>query len=119
MILSDVEIKAALKGRKIIIDPPPTEEQYTTSALDLILGNELFELKTPEELAKEEPAGVERPLIVNLAEVHDIRILLQKYAKPLIPGADGSFITSLSTICSRDYQRAGRTPKAVKDRSAG
>jgi dCTP deaminase len=92
VILSDVEIKAALKGRKILIDPPPTEEQYTTSALDLILGNELFELKTPEELAKEEPAGIERPLIVNLAEVHDIRMLLQKYAKPLIPSVDGSFI---------------------------
>lgn len=84
MILSDVEIKAALKGRKIIIDPPPTEEQYTTSALDLVLGSEIFELKTPEELAREEPAGVERPLIVNLAEVRDIRILLRKYAKPII-----------------------------------
>lgn len=58
----------------------------------MVLGNEIFELKTPEELAKEEPAGVERPLIVNLAEVHDIRMLLQKYAKPIIPGADGSFL---------------------------
>lgn len=92
MILSDVEIKAALKGRKIIIDPPPTEEQYTTSALDLVLGSEIFELKTPEELAKEEPAGVERPLIVNLAEVRDIRNLLRKHAKPIISEVDGSFI---------------------------
>jgi dCTP deaminase len=92
MILSDREIKEAIKRQQIIIDPPPAEEQFTTSALDLILSNELLELKTPEELATEEPAGAERLLIINLAEVHDIRLLLQKYAKKIPSQPDGSFI---------------------------
>ena len=52
MILSDGEIKEALRRRAIIIDPLPREEQFTTSALDLILGDEILELKTPEELAQ-------------------------------------------------------------------
>ncbi len=46
MVLSDKEIKRALRERKIIIDPRPTDEQYTTSALDLTLGDEVVKFKT-------------------------------------------------------------------------
>lgn len=91
MILSDGEIKAAIRQGKILIEPLPSEEQYTTSALDLLLGDEVLELKTPEELAAEEPKGVERPITVDLATI-DVRELLQKYAKPLAKESDGSFI---------------------------
>lgn len=91
MILSDGEIKEALRRKRIIIEPSPSEEQFTTSALDLLLGDEIFELKTSEELAKEEPIGVERPLIVDPGRV-DLKTLLQRYAKPLPRESDGSFI---------------------------
>jgi len=50
MILSDREIRAAIKQRHIVLDPQPAEEQYNTSALDLRLGDELLELRTLEEL---------------------------------------------------------------------
>ncbi len=91
MILSDGEIKAAIRLGKIGIDPLPTEEQYTTSALDLVLGDEILRLKTSEELKAEEPKGVERPIIVDPTKVV-VRDLLQKYAKPLPREPDGSFI---------------------------
>ena len=90
MVLSDGEIQKALREKKIVIDPPPEEEQYTTSAVDL-LGDEILELKTPEELAAEEPPGVERPVVVDLMRV-DVKTLLQKYAKPIRREDDGSFI---------------------------
>jgi len=91
VILSDGEIQEAIRRGRIVVDPLPMEEQYTTSALDLLLGDEILELKTPEELGAEEPAGVERPLIVDPARV-DLKTLLQRYAKPLPRETDGSFI---------------------------
>ena len=60
MILSDREIQEAIKRKQIILDPLPSDEQYTTSALDLVLGDEILELKPVQELQSEEPAGVER-----------------------------------------------------------
>ena len=91
MILSDGEIKAALRRKAIIIDPDPEETQFTTSALDLFLGEEVLELKSADELAKEEPSGVERPLIVDPGRI-DVRNMLQKYARPVRREDDGSFI---------------------------
>ena len=40
MILSNEGIKNALSNKHITIDPAPTEDQYTTSAVDLVLGGE-------------------------------------------------------------------------------
>lgn len=91
MILCDKEIQEAISKGKVIIEPPPTEEQYTTSALDLLLGDEIQEPKTLDELLEEEPMGVNRPLIVDPGKV-DIKSLLQKYSKPLPKQSDGSFI---------------------------
>lgn len=91
MILSDGEIQEAIHSGEIIIKPTPTEKQFTTSALDLFLGDEIRELKTPEELQKDEPPGVHRPLIVNLAEVN-AGALIHKYGKPVRKEEDGSFI---------------------------
>jgi dCTP deaminase len=91
VILSDREIQEAIKRKQIILDPLPSDEQYTTSALDLVLGDEILELKTVQELQSEEPAGVERTPVVDLSKV-DVRDLLRKYAKPLPRETDGSFI---------------------------
>jgi dCTP deaminase len=91
VILSDSEIQEAIKRKQIIINPPPSDEQYTTSALDLLLGDEILELKTVQELQSEEPLGVERTPVVDVSKV-DVKDLLQKYAKPLPREADGSFI---------------------------
>ena len=91
MILSDREIRAAIKQRHIVIDPRPAEEQYNTSALDLRLGDELLELRSLEELHQAEPAGVERHLVIDLAKVR-IAGLLQAYAKPITREPDGSFV---------------------------
>ena len=91
MILSDGEIEEAIRKKQIIIDPAPVDTQYTTSALDLMLGQEIFELKSTAELAAEEPPGVHREIEVNPSEV-DIREMLRKYAKPLPKRPDGSFL---------------------------
>ena len=91
MILSDVEIQKAIYERKIIVEPRPTDEQYTTSALDLYLGAELLEYKTTAELASEEPVGVERSIIIDLTSVK-IPDLLRRYAKPLPVESDGSVV---------------------------
>lgn len=40
MILSDIEIRQALRDRKIEITPPPIPEQFGSTTLDLRLGNE-------------------------------------------------------------------------------
>ena len=42
MILSNQGIKQALQDGEIQIDPPPEEDQYTTSALDLFIGSEFL-----------------------------------------------------------------------------
>lgn len=41
MILSNEEIRRALESRAIEITPGPQADQYTTSAVDLFLGNQL------------------------------------------------------------------------------
>jgi deoxycytidine triphosphate deaminase len=42
MILSNQGIKLALQEGEIEINPPPDEDQYTTSAVDLIIGSEFL-----------------------------------------------------------------------------
>ncbi len=91
MILSDGEIEEALGNGEIVIDPPPSEDQFTTSAVDLHLGDEILELKTFEQLQSEEPDGVIRPILIDPGEI-DIYPYLQKYAKPVPRASDGSFM---------------------------
>jgi len=91
MILSDREIENALSQCLIFIDPLPDKQQYTTSALDLRFGNELYELTTIEELDSQEPRGAHRPLIIDLANVSTAE-LFHKYAKPINAEKDGTFI---------------------------
>lgn len=74
-----------------MIDPPPTDNDYTTSAVDLHLGEQLFELLTPDELAEQEPAGVERSMVVDVSRI-SIQQLTQRYARELRKEPDGSFL---------------------------
>ena len=56
MILSDAGIQQAISSGRIIIDPPPEEDQYAPSALDLRVGHQFFEWN--EELTKSEGISV-------------------------------------------------------------
>ena len=62
MILSNEEIRKALRGGEIVVTPEPADGQYTTSAVDLFLGNE-FRV-WDEKLFKAKGARIE----LNLAE---------------------------------------------------
>lgn len=50
MILSDEGIRAALKSGEIEISPPPDADQYSPSAVDLVIGDQ-FQAWNPEVLA--------------------------------------------------------------------
>ena len=91
MILSDGEIREAINRRRIIVDPEPGSEQYATSALDLLLGEQMFRLKTEQEIGQEEPPGVNRPITIDPLTV-EIPLLAERYATPLPRESDGSFI---------------------------
>lgn len=45
MILSNVDIKEAIKVGALIIDPSPEESQYSTTALDLRVGPKFWRFK--------------------------------------------------------------------------
>jgi len=91
MILSNIEIKQALQAKEIIIEPLPEEYQFETSALDLRMGERLYELISLEELTKEEPTGVYRKIEIDPAII-DTREFFQEYARPVQQQPDGSFI---------------------------
>ena len=48
MILSDREMQAAIKDEIILIDPPPDEALYTSTALDLTLDEVLLRWQEPD-----------------------------------------------------------------------
>lgn len=45
MILSDKDIAEAIKSGKIIVDPPPTNDSYSTSSVDFHAGNDFMRWK--------------------------------------------------------------------------
>lgn len=91
MILCDKEIREAISGGEIVIFPTPELTQYGPSSLDLMLGEEVKQLKTVSELSQQEPRGVQRPVDVDLANV-EIRDLVTRYSKDITKREDGSFI---------------------------
>jgi dCTP deaminase len=91
MILSDTDIKKALEEGRIKIDPPPSQEQFSPSAVDLVLGDEFLQFLTPKELNAREPRGARRPLAIDCFEI-DIREFQNRYAKEILDREDdGSF----------------------------
>ncbi|MBI4504215.1 MAG: dCTP deaminase [Chloroflexi bacterium] len=95
MILSDREIEDLLAKRAIVIEPPPLPRQYTTSALDLTLGDELYEFRTPQEIQQEiqaaQPRGVRLSVAIDMADPY-FAAISQKYLRPVRKEPDGSFL---------------------------
>lgn len=85
MILSNEGIKAALAQKLLVIEPGPTEEQYTTSAVDLTLGEEF---RWWDE-AKFNAPGVK--VYLDLAEQQFHRTAAA-FMQKLQPEADGSVV---------------------------
>jgi dCTP deaminase len=85
MILSDRGIKTALQEGHIEIDPLPEEDQYTTSAVDLTLGDQ-FQAWNDEILGVQ---GTRHEL--NLEE-HKYQLTSRAYVRVLELERDGSFI---------------------------
>lgn len=87
MILSNVDIKKALEERKIIIDPPPEDTQFFSSALDLRLGSEFKEYNP--KLLKQKGIKIEvvysdydfkefaRAYLMDFPKEHDSSIIIK------------------------------------------
>jgi dCTP deaminase len=58
MILSDREINAALKEKIILIDPPPAETLFTSTALDLTLDEVLLRWNEPGNHPSGQPVKI-------------------------------------------------------------
>jgi dCTP deaminase len=113
MILSDGEIRGAIKKHLITIDPEPTEKQYTTSAVDLLLGPQIFRLKSTEEIQSEHPQGVTVSLEVDPSTIK-IGELLQKYAVPLPQEPAGYFVLRPNTFALSTTNEYIELPKKSK-----
>lgn len=91
MILSDIEIKREIDAGRISIDPRPIEEQFTTSAVDLRLSDELIRPKTRKEIQNGEPPGVRHDMSID-AESIDVVEWLRRYGEQVTKENDGAFV---------------------------
>ena len=85
MILSDIDIKTAIKEKKIIIEPFPEEVQFNSSSLDLRLDKEFKEYN--KELFDQQGIKID----VDYSEF-DFPKFSQKYLKDILKERDGSVI---------------------------
>jgi len=85
MILSDVDIKKAIKEKRIVIKPPPTDEQFSSTSLDLHIGTEFKEWNG--QLVKQ--TGVDQ--LIDFSKF-DFKDLALAYTRDLPQENDGSFI---------------------------
>ena len=115
MILSDTDIKKALKDKRIRIFPPPSDDQYDTSSLNLRLSQEFKEWDP--NLFSPKSAEIHLDFSnVNLRE-------LSSYLKPLREQEDGSVILKpkqfiLATTLERIHlPRPSRIAARVEGRS--
>jgi dCTP deaminase len=91
MILSDVDIKDALKTKKIILIPPPDDTQIQSSALDLRLGTEFKSYN--EKLLKVKGIGV----VIDYSDL-DSFAAIEEYLEDLPKEHDGSVIIKPHTF---------------------
>jgi dCTP deaminase len=85
-VLSDKGIRAALQRGEITIAPTPTDEQYTTSAVDLYLDGEFRQWD--KKRLKEVPGG---SLVLDLAS-QEFSMTADAFLQPAQLEPDGSFI---------------------------
>lgn len=96
MILSDEGIKAALESGAIEIDPPPSADQYTTSAVDIHLGdNTQFRIW---DHARLQVPGAETHLDLS---AQDYQLTAQAYMLPAPLQQDGSLLIPPYNVESR------------------
>lgn len=92
MILSDTEIRRALRGGRISIAPQPEPDQFTSSALDLRLGRNFFKWIPDQEMQANQPPGVFRPVVIDPANISDPHMLFSSYLRRITSTeADGSY----------------------------
>lgn len=96
MILSDGEIREAIKKKRIIIDPEPNFDQYSRSALDLHIGSNVSEHIPPKEIKMEGLSTGEvlsADIIIDPSK-KDIKIaeLLQGIERPMKKRSDGNYL---------------------------
>jgi dCTP deaminase len=91
VILSDREIRDAIKAGRIGIDPEPEAEQYTSSALDLRLGQNFFQWIPQCDMDAHETPGLERPVVINPTQILEPHILFRRCLRKLPTEPDGSF----------------------------
>lgn len=109
MILGDSDIQKALKNGEIEIKPKPAPEQYTTSAVDLRLGDEFLELRPPV-------SGME---ITIDAHSMDVRQLYAQYGHPLQKQPDGSVIIEPKKLILAKTMEYVRLPQHIAARVEG
>lgn len=113
MILSDGEIKEALKKGLIVIDPAPIEKQYNASAVDLRLASELYRLKSVEDIQLGQPGGVNLSLDIDPSTI-DINEFLKKYAVPMELESGGYFLLRPLTFALGTTDEFVDLPKSSK-----
>ncbi len=120
MILSDIDIKQAIKAKEIIIDPLPDETQYGSSSLNLIVGNE-FKKWNPALLG----SGGTKPshqILINFMDFN-YSTFSKNYLIDVPLESDGSIILApndFMLILSREYvelPREGLLAARVEGRS--
>ena len=84
MVLCDVEIQAALSCGALIIEPAPTPEAYTTTAVDLSLGSEFKRWKKPA-------SGAELTIDPSAASF-SLAEIARDYMEPAPLESDGTFV---------------------------
>lgn len=113
MILSDGEIKDALKKKAIVIDPRPDEKQYNASSVDLLFRPELFRLKSLTDLQAAEPKGANVFLDVDPSTI-DIHEFLKKYGVPIKQESDGYFLLQPNVFALGTTREFVNLPKESK-----
>ena len=89
MILSRSEIQRAIETRTIIVDPEPESEQYSTTSLDLRLG-EGFQSWDKEKMAGLSQAGIDYSL--DASEVERFSYLAGQFLVSLNTDAEGCLV---------------------------
>ena len=89
MVLTDREIQAAIEHGRIIIDPKPTEEAYSSTSLDLTLSKNISTWKGDPIAEGDEVAGVEPFVVSPAADRYEYAAFRKKYSEPAEISSDG------------------------------
>ncbi len=115
MILTDNQIHEAIRQGHVVIDPPPNDDQFSSTALDLHIGDDIRCFKKRVQT----PRGT--TLRISLDKVRIPH--LSRHLEPLPREADGTVIlrpgqlTIATTLERVELPRQGRLAARVEGRS--